>query len=263
MNIIRFEIKRAFRSKSFMLGVGIGLVVSLLDFITFRSQYGTNSDKILIQAWIGTDYQFAYNSLFYVLLPLMACLPYGGTLFKDRREGYQKNICLKVARHHYIFAKALTVFLTAFVSVTLPLFANLIVTAGLYASRQPEKLYFLTAGIIDCNLFPILFNQYPVWYCVVYILVDGIFAGLLGLTSLLVSKWVNSYFAAVMVPFVIYILTGVLFVGEGVGTWSIMEMLNPVQRCVVFGHQVVIVGIGIVIINGIVLWYYAGKRDIL
>ena len=48
-----------------------------------RVEFGDFSNTQLIQAWIGRDYQFAFNSLFYIRLPVIACLPYGGSLYQD------------------------------------------------------------------------------------------------------------------------------------------------------------------------------------
>lgn len=83
MNIFKFEMQRAFKNIWLAVSVAIGTLIGLADIVLYLKQYGHKADCALIQIWLGTDYHFAYNSLFYVLLPLLACLPYAGTCYQD------------------------------------------------------------------------------------------------------------------------------------------------------------------------------------
>ena len=91
MRVLRFEMTRAFRNKWLAVSVALGTLIGLADIWLNVSQYGFNRGRALIQTWIGTDYQFAYNSLFYVLLPLIACFPYAGSCYQDQKTGYESS----------------------------------------------------------------------------------------------------------------------------------------------------------------------------
>ena len=93
MNTIKFELYRAFHSRNFVISLLIGSLICALDLITFIVMFGFNG-RYLIDAWIGTDFPFAFNVMFFALLPVLACLPYGGSLFYDVKTGYDKNICV-------------------------------------------------------------------------------------------------------------------------------------------------------------------------
>ena len=121
LNSIFFEVKRAMHGKNFAVSLLIGCFIALMDLCAFHTQYKGSNDMILLQAWIGTDFQFAYNSLFYVLLPVIACLPYAGSYYWDINSGYDKNILIKVSRKNYIVAKGAAVYISAFAAVVLPL----------------------------------------------------------------------------------------------------------------------------------------------
>lgn len=261
---LRFELKRAFINVNFVVSILIGMLICFADIVLFISSYGITTEHILIQGWIGTNFQFFGNSLYYILLPVIACLPYAGSYFEDMQSGYEKNICVKTSKRYYLMAKNLAVALSGFVSVSLPLALDLFIMAGLYPNWKPEKLTLLCAGIIDINLFAELFNTHPALYALVFILLAGLLGSLLGLMSLAVSRWCRSFFTVTVFPFVIYIILSVVFVSEtGENIMSIMEMVNPLQRYIttygkLFGGMA---GIYIVFLLLRILANY--RRDIL
>lgn len=229
--ILRFELKRAFINVNFVISILIGMLICFADIVLFISNFGISTEHILIQGWIGTDFQFFGNSLYYILLPVIACLPFAGSHFEDMQSGYEKNICIKTSKRHYLMAKNLAVALSGFASVSLPLALDLFIMAGLYPNWKPEKLTFLCAGIIDIKPFAELFNTHPALYALVFILLAGLLGSLLGLMSLSVSRWCRSFFSVTVFPFAIYTILSVVFVSEtGENIMSIMEMVNPLQR---------------------------------
>ncbi len=260
---IIYELRRAIDSTGTKISLFIGNAIVLLDLITFCQQYGVIDEKSLIQAWIGTDFQFAYNSLFYILLPIIACLPFAGSYYQDMFSGYDKNICVRISRAGYLFAKCFAVYVSAFVCTTIPLLINLFLVAGLYPNRLPERLDFLSAGIIDCHRFPILFGEFPLFYCFVFILIDGLFAGALGLMSVAVAKYCKSQFATVIMPFVFYILSGVIMVSKSGRSVSVMEMVNPIQRYIATIEEMCLVYFSIVCVCIFVIGFSGRKKDIL
>ena len=263
MKIFGFEIKRAFANAWFVLSVAIGTAIGVADCLLFVRQSGLGDDGALIQIWLGTDYQFAYNNMFYVLLPLLACLPYAMTCFSDIRTGYDRNICVRTSRLKYMSAKALVVFFSGAVAVALPLLIDLFIGAGIYPDKNPEKLTFLYAGIIDCHMFPRLFQLHPVCYCLVFILLDAVFGGLMGLVSMCAARWSGSRFATVMGPFALYVFTGVLLEGDGNGTWSALKMVNPLQEVVTYSYQMVIMYAVFFIVPLALIYIWHRRRDIL
>lgn len=263
MKALKMELYRAFRSKTFFVSLMIGNVICLLDLFTFCCQFGLNINKYLIQSWVGTDYQFAYNQMFFILLPVLACLPYGGSLYTDIKSGYDKNICVKASRLNYLFAKCSAVFLSAFTSVTLPLGLNMFIASGLFPNDIPERLEWMSAGLMDRNLFGVIYSYYPAIYCLIYILIDGLFAGAIALTSLSIARIINSHFTAVVMPMVVVVITSIMMQGDEKGNWSILEMINPGQNVTTLWYQMLIVYLVILIVNVAVITITSKKRDIL
>ena len=265
MRIIRFEVYRAFHSRTFLVSLLIGSFICAFDMIVFCSQV---ENAYLHRAWIGTDDLLNINPVFFVLLPVIACLPYGGSLYSDMKTGYEKNICVRASRLDYTFAKGVAVFLAAFVSVSLPLALNLFILAGIYPNYIPDA--FLNVGglrIPDRRLFAALCNAHPALYSIVFICIDGIFAGAISLTSLSLSKAVKSHFTAVVTPMVIYIVSSTLLFPNDddpvIGNWSIMDMVNPSPIVTTLWYQMLTVLFVVLIINIFFIWIFSRKRDVL
>ena len=263
MRTLRFELMRTFHNKWMYISMFIGTAIVMTDFIFFDKTYKADSHRILIQAWVGTDFQFVYNSLFYTLFPLIACIPYAGTYYSDVSMGYDKAICVRTSRGNYMLAKMIAVFISAFAAITIPLLLNLYIVAGKYPNGIPDKLSFITAGIIETYLFSATFNSHPVLYALAFICIDGLFAGLMGLMSVAIFRCVRSRFAAIVFPFVIYILTGVVLEGKMDGNWSVMQMINPVQNEVTYPYQIVSIYVILLAICIGATWVCSRKRDIL
>ena len=262
MKTVKFELYRAFHSRTFVISLLIGAIICALDLITFMVTFGSN-ERYLIQAWIGTDYQFAYNQMFYILLPVLACLPYGGSLYADTKNGYDKNICVKASRLNFAFAKGLSTFLSGFVSVCLPLAMNMFIAAGIYSNYVPERLTFTSIDVPDNYLFAMIYCDHPAIYCLIYILVDSLFAGAIALTSLSLTAKVKSSFTAVVTPLVLIIMFDIFVGVKDFGNWSVTSMLNPTQYMHYYWYQMLIAYLVIFSVNAAIITLTSRKRDIL
>lgn len=261
---ILFELKRGFRSSGFLVSCLIGVAICILDLVVFCKVFWLDlNEKIVLQVWIGTDYQLAFNNLYYVLLPILAALPFGASYYQDLKTGYVKNVCIKISRKEYFAAKSIATFLSAQVAVMMPLLFNLILSMGIVPLRVPEKLTFLNAGILDRSLFAKIFYTTPLLYCILFILLDGLFAGILSLYSICIAEWVESAFSAIATPFVVYIISGVALMGDENGNWSVMEMVNPMQRCTSRIEQLLICIVGGIVIAAIGIILKGRKKDFL
>ena len=86
--VIKFEFYRAFRSVGFYVALLLGTALAIGDIVLFHNAFRDTIDtKVVMQTWIGTDYQFVTNSLFYAVLPILAALPYAGTYYEDIKTG--------------------------------------------------------------------------------------------------------------------------------------------------------------------------------
>lgn len=262
-NILKFEIKRAVQSKGFLISLLLSHILVIFDMLFYvKNNMREESYQIAIAAWLGTDFQFAYNPLFFVLLPIIAALPFAGSYYTDLQSGYIKNICIRVSRKDYYRAKYCATFLFGAISVMLPLLVSLMLSMAVYPMRRPEKLSFAAAPIIDASLFGGIFHQYPALYCILFTLLDGLLAGMVAMFSVCIAEHVESYFSAITTPFTVYVLSGVALSGNTyIG--SLMEIVNPLQPFRIRWWQVAAYLLGGICIS--MLWIYlkGRRKDII
>lgn len=264
MRVLGFELERAFRNKWFYISLVIGTLVGVLDIVLFQSNIQAFGKASLIQVWLGTDYRYAYNAMyFYVLFPILACMPYAGSYYEDMHTKYDKNIQVKTSRNKYFAAKAVAVFLSAFAAVSLPLLINLYIVAGIYPDSRPEKLTFLAAGIIDCNMYAEIFHEHPAVYCIVYTMLDGVLGGVMGLMALSLSKWIKSRFDSIVMPFILYLFSNFFGMIGLDGGWALCDVVNPVQYSLITWGRVTAMILILIAISLVVTWLYSRRRDVL
>lgn len=225
-----FEMKRGFDSGTFRVSLLFGCVISVASFFLIYNAANRSVDtQTVMYTWLGTNYILMFNFLYYVLLPLLAALPFGASYFQDLKTGYIKNICVKASRAQYFTAKSAAVFCTAAAAVTLPLVLNLMLCMRVFPLRIPEPLAFY-GSTTDAYLFADVYYDSSLAYCLLFILIDGLAAGLMALFSICVAELSDSAFIVITAPFVVYLITGTLFSEGGKKNFSLMNMLDPNQK---------------------------------
>lgn len=224
-----FELKRGFKSKAFLVSLMLGCAISIIHFVFYYKLYHNflNASTTIL-AWLGTDYLLVFNTLYYILLPILAALPFGASYFTDLKTGYIKNICVNTSRASYFTSKSIAVFCSAAVNVMIPLTINFLMCMRVFPLRIPEKLLFY-GGTLDAYLFADVYYDSSLIYALLFILIDGIAAGIITLFSICVADICDSAFIAITSPFVVYIITSFLFLNPGNRNFSLLEMLNPNQ----------------------------------
>lgn len=61
----------------------------------------------------------------------------------------------------------------------------------------------------------------------------------------------------------LYVFTGVIFEGTGIGTWSAMAMINPIQNVVTYRYQIVTMYVVVCAVPLALIYIWHRRRDIL
>ena len=94
-----------------------------------------------------------------------------------------------------------------------------------------------------------------------FIVLDALFGGIAGLVAMCFARWCGSRFSTIMAPFALYVFTGVIFEGTGIGTWSAMAMINPIQNVVTY--QIVTMYVVVCAVPLALIYIWHRRRDIL
>ena len=112
-------------------------------------------------------------------------------------------------------------------------------------------------------MFPRIFAEHPVCYALLFTLLDAVFGGITGLVAMCFARWCGSRFSTIMAPFALYVFTGVMFEGRGIGTWSALQMVNPLQNVVTYRYQMVTMYAAVSAAALVLIYIWHRRRDIL
>lgn len=213
--LLKQELKRAFTGKWFVLALTIGLIISISHFvmdITTTTAIPEDiikpmlSPSVLLASWMGGNLYNLQGYLLYLLLPLLAVMPYVHSYYQDKKLGYIKNILTRTKPIHYYISKWTTVFLTAGTVIIVPLIVNILLFMTVYPAMKPQPVasYYT---IMDTSMLADLFYQQPFKYILFYLVLAFIFAGLIGTLGLVAEFFTEYLFIALLSPFLLYIFT--------------------------------------------------------
>ena len=210
------EIKRAFNTIGMKLALLVGCALSIWHVITVimpiseGQNYELSADVIddlyvpisLYSTWMGNELFPIQSYIFYLILPLLAVLPFGRSFFEDIKSGYIINVCTRVEKKIYFKAKYLAVFLSGGVAVAAPLLLNLVLSSMFMPAFIPDNG---TVGTISPTTMAYeVFFTHPLVYVLMFIVIDFIFAGVMATLALSYTYFTEHRFGVMIVPFVFY-----------------------------------------------------------
>lgn len=217
--ILKIELERAYRSRTMTAALGIGYLIAIIQFIKVvfprtQSVLGYFDGTVItypysvFNAWLGMDDVNPWLSIYLMIFPILAALPYGASWFEDWKSGYVKNICLKVKRWKYMLAKYIAVFLSGGTTVVLPLLLNLLLTASVLPSLLPSMNGLF--GVGGVGMFAGIFYTHPYVYTFIYLIMYFIYGGVFSTIALAAANFIKYKFIVVLAPFMVYFLLGIL-----------------------------------------------------
>lgn len=216
--MLAIELSRAFKNKFFLYGLLLGASITLWHFFQYVLPAGLGLDQAvpyllehdpmytpgrLFSIWIGDNPWAVQSFLYYLLLPIIAVIPYADSFFYERKSGFTKNVFVRTKKSNYYRAKYIAVFVVAGMTAVVPLLLNLALSALFIPAMLPQVATRFFA--IDArSLWNEIFITYPFVYVFLYMIITYLFAGLLATISLVVSFFVEYRFIVVIAPFLLY-----------------------------------------------------------
>ena len=225
--MIRIELYRAFHGKelktAMLLGGLLGLAHFVLEVIPSVSHIfdGYHPDIAssvvgnVTESWMGGMINPEIN-IYQMVVFLLITIPYAASFYTDRKSGILKNIAVRGEKREYLAAKSVAVFMTAGVSAVFPLLLNLMLTMTMFPVINYDWYQLPNYKALFMNLAV----KNVIAYCIVYMALIFVFAGLIAGLTLSLSLYANNRFVVLSLPFLICIVSGRLVVYSG----------NPVIR---------------------------------
>lgn len=228
-NILRLEIKKALVSKSFVLGIGLLTLFSFLSGLYSIENYSDYNPSEIIEtcidngkyianpdlplfgfynAWVGGDTLSLAYVLFFNLMPIAAALPYAWSFYTERKNGYLRNIAIRVEKKYYIFSKTIAVFISGALTVLIAYLINLFIVSAFVPMIKPDVEYNLYNIVYFGTMWSDLFFLYPFIHLILFVLLGTMYGGIFAISSFALSFYVKKLPAIVLGPFITMMLAG-------------------------------------------------------
>lgn len=286
--MIKLELRKAFTAPWFFLSLAVLLLCSLMSTVyNIDSYLGILRDgfphyfengKMTVneyyatwncyQKWIGSELVSLASTLFFTLLSVCAVLPYASAFHQERKAGYLRVMLSQCGRKPYFLAKTLAVFLTGAVVVIVPLALNFLAVSAFIPATAPQVNYNFYSYVLFGDLWADLFFNQPLLYVVLYILLDGLFGGLLALFAFALSFLVRNRVVILVLP--LLLLLGLdYFSTMAEGFWSstpmtisLLNLLRAAHDATAKGWVVALEGGILAVFSGLVIWLRGVRSEV-
>ncbi len=214
----RIELKRAFHSRGMLLSLTIGCILSLAHVIQYQilpdylnrgmiipemtefSKTRTVAPSAIAGAWLAGNPATWTGFVFFLLLPILAMLPFGVSYFSDCESGYLKNIYTRMPRKQYLTNKFLAAFLSGGTAVSIPLGLNLLCSMIFVPNLLPPVIHPLNFINPTRFLYELYFSR-PLLYIGIFIVLDFLLGGMFACIALAASYLSDYKIIVGIVPF--------------------------------------------------------------
>lgn len=177
--------------------------------------------------WIATTGMSYASSLFYLVWPILASMPYGWSYCRERSTGLTEQIITRSCRCRYYYEKYLAIFLSGGIAVAFPILWNLLGSA-LFCPYYVPNVTTSIAPIFSQAFLSKLYYSVPWIYAAIWCGVDFLWGGVTACLCLLVGTKVRLTFLVVLSPFLILSAIDVVYT-FACSLMDIDILLSPIQ----------------------------------
>ena len=254
--IFKTEMKRAMSGKGMVLSILIGTVLGIAHVIreiipayranltNFYNEFPILSPHSAVETWMAGSPSNLEGFIFFLILPILASLPFGTSYFEDCKEGVIKNIYMRTKREDYLKAKYAAAFLSGGIAVLVPLIFNLMCSLVLLPNLAPLS----TMGdniLTPLMLFYKIFFAHPMIYTTFFLVVQFLMAGIWACVCLSVSFLSDYKIVVLIFPFFVQLILHVICTITNHIDYSSVYWVQPGHGIVAWWIPVVSMGIGI------------------
>lgn len=215
--ILKAELSRAIKNRGMLLALTIGIGIALVHAVhvmlpayyvnleTDFERYPILYPAIVADTWLAGN-EFALESfLYFLVLPLVAVLPFGTSYFSDKENGFLKSLYMRVSRKDYLLAKYAAAFVSGGIASVVPLIVNLLCAFILLPNLCPEVV-MPHNGISATNLFYEIYYANPILYIFIFLCIDFVAGGIFACMALACSYLSDYKIIIAICPFFIQLI---------------------------------------------------------
>ena len=254
---------------------GLNVLIRNISEINRTAEfYANNSNDIarntmsaaqsLYNNWIGMEWTSPLSGFYFFVFPFCAAIPYGLSLYQERRTGYIAQMMLRETRGKYLRNKYVAVFLSGGLVISIPVIVNIMIVAMHFPAYKPDLYCDIYYSITAFSFGSHLFYSIPWLYIVLRVFTIFWYGGIAAVMSMAVTFFSRNRFVILFSPMVFFLvlnysnklfpvtseISPLRFLGSGT--------LGHVDTGVVMGEAVFLTAITI-----LVVWIRGRKHDVL
>ncbi|MDR0515256.1 MAG: hypothetical protein LBG81_08895 [Coriobacteriaceae bacterium] len=189
--------------------------------------------------WMVADASQPAGDLYFLLLPLLAAIPFSWSLLSERRSGYAAHLAARVGKTRYLVAKHAAAFIAGGTAAAVPLILNFVLCICFAPLLVPTVQAITMFGVYEDALWSIFFYNLPLLYCGLRTALVFLFAGLWASAVMALSGMVKSRIALLLLPYLFLVLLRMLEQSILYTLFELREALTPFfyLRTVPIGSQ--------------------------
>ncbi|MGN1191338.1 MAG: hypothetical protein ACI4S0_01590 [Dorea sp.] len=216
---LKHEFSKLNKSKAFRIAVLIAGLFAVVHFIYTISQvkmfyydplgkhpHPVGLDSIsLLYRFLGCDDYSAVSTLFFLVLPILAALPYSVSLHLERKNGYQIHVISRVGKRQYLVAKAITAFVAGFFVVFFALVLDLMLCATICPLAKVHILS-LQMSVYQGNFCYTWFYTHPIVFLIAATCMTSTWGGICAVMAMAVEIVIHNSVMITLAPCVFLFL---------------------------------------------------------
>jgi hypothetical protein len=223
--VLKHELSKLLQSNTFKIAVASGCIFSVVHFVytlyyvkwAYYDNVASTSHPIgldnisLLYRFLGCDNFSVVGTLFYLVLPILSALPYGASLYNERKNGYQIQVIARVGKKRYLAAKFITAFLSGVIVIGTLLVFDLMLCATICPLSSVHILTLEMPMYQGCFCVNLFYN-YPILFLIASILMSSIWGGVCAVLAMAAEMFIHN--AVIIILFPLILLYLVSFVTE-------------------------------------------------
>lgn len=275
---LKIEFQKLKASRLFWMALIVGIVIGGLQvfnnmtWVNHVLKYshddvhprGLSGISLLIR-WIGSDNYTVLGRLFFMLLPLLAAMPYGTSSFREYKSGYAFQLISRCGKKKYTAAKLIVTFVSGAAVIGVPMLLNLMLNAMVCPLGSVHVVSMV--GVWQGSFFSELFYTQPAVYMILQLLLGMAWGGVCALMALMYSSFLKNSIMIIIAPEMTMIVLEVLttrirrlfdFKSLELSPFSLMQSItfNPNPEWIVGIYL-----LGFTVIISAVYWKRGMKRE--
>lgn len=210
--ILKEEVRRSLRSRGMVMSLTLGGIIAAAQVIQYQIPNSHwNFTKAMedfpilypfsaADSWLAGGAVCLEAFLYFLVIPILAVLPFGTSYFSDQASGFLKGLYTRTSRKDYLTAKYIAVFFSGGLAVLLPLVLNLLCALVLLPNLAPQFV-FPNNAICAASLFYRLYFSHPVIYTVLFLCIDFVMGGIWACAALAASFFSDYKIVIAVCPF--------------------------------------------------------------